>query len=120
MMDESKTPFMDAHIDLLLHQQNWSDDTPDETRTLVCGNIRGAISRLVDDGVLIPADEIDARVREISSIAEGMKAARSESEDTQRSEASQPTVPDALVRLRGPLSTVGTHPHGGTQGRPLT
>ena len=74
-MSGSKTPFLDAHLDLLLHRLSWSDGTPDETRTLVEGNVRGAISRLVEDGVLIPADEIDARVREIASIAEGIKAA---------------------------------------------
>lgn len=83
-MSGSKTPFLDAHLDLLLHRLSWSDGTPDETRTLVEGNVRGAISRLVEDGVLIPADEIDARVREIASIAEGIKAAcTAKPEDTQ-------------------------------------
>ncbi len=81
-------PIFNAHLDLIIHNLKWASETPDETRTLVAGNIRGAVAKLVDDGVLVPVDEVNERAREAASIAEGMK------QDERK--ASQP-VPDELV-----------------------
>ncbi|MED5549420.1 MAG: hypothetical protein VX529_08680 [Pseudomonadota bacterium] len=83
MTDEN--PMFNAHLDLLIHNLAWSDDVGDEVRTLVAGNIRGAIGRLIRDGILIPTDEIDRRVIEACEGVGALKAAhRPKVEDTPR------------------------------------
>ena len=43
---------LEQAVDNYIKALAWSDETPEWARTLVVGNIRGAISALVDRGVL--------------------------------------------------------------------
>ena len=71
MTDEN--PKLDAAIEQHIHDLRWSDDVPDETVTLVAGNIRTAIRRLVEDGYLVPVDEMGERVRDLVQTALAMR-----------------------------------------------
>ncbi|MEO9633112.1 MAG: hypothetical protein ABJG14_22050 [Sulfitobacter sp.] len=70
------TPMFCAHVEQLIHELKWADDTPDEVVTLVAGNIRGAVSRLIEDGVLVPVDEVSDRVAELFETAKAIAAMR--------------------------------------------
>ncbi|MFG6660047.1 hypothetical protein [Sulfitobacter sp. 915] len=70
------TPMFSAHFEQLIHELKWADDTPDEVVTLVAGNIRGAVSRLIEDGVLVPVDEVSDRVAELFETAKAIAAMR--------------------------------------------
>lgn len=68
------TPMFSAHVEQLIHELKWADDTPDEVVTLVAGNIRGAVSRLIEDGVLVPLDEVSDRVAELFETSKAIAA----------------------------------------------
>ena len=41
-----------------LRELKWSEETPEETRTLVAGNIRHAISKLMESGLVVQRSEL--------------------------------------------------------------
>lgn len=107
-------PILDAHLDLLIHKLDWSDAISEEVRSLAIGNIRGAVGRLIEDGVLVPADEIDRRVIEAVDGARSIKAARTSASEEDGTSLQNLQRTYALADRPGALieASIAAHGHG--------
>ena len=46
----------------------WSDEVSDETRTLVAGNIRGAVGALLNNGTIVARENFIRRIRRNNNV----------------------------------------------------
>lgn len=114
MSDENQ--MLNAAVDQLIHELPWSSDTSDETITLVAGNIRGAISTLIENGVIVSADEVSRRLSELLGPAKSIHDTRA----TTPAEAAHVLLEsDDYMPIIARLAAVKTHCSEEGKARPV-